>query len=233
MENNLVKKYRFQRIEEVQPIITRMIMRMDIFDQKMIYHSIKSFLVYAGFSQFVADSMMVEKMIDDTVDFLVEKGWFYQNGFYYIKNRDLKMSNFKHRKKLQTFLTNDNILPLILANLKEQGIPFIDDSFLKSVLQSYYNSEYCKIYQADLFSENITEKWNYFLQMSILCGFLSTNKINVDGKKRFIMIREEDISFILEFYSQQVLEVVQDLLSRMMPVQLRFEKKEKNNFEEV
>ena len=68
--------------------------------------------------------------------------------------------------------------------------------------------------------------------MSILCGFLSTNKINVDGKKRFIMIREEDISFILEFYSQQVLEVVQDLLSRMMPVQLRFEKKEKNNFEE-
>ena len=69
--------------------------------------------------------------------------------------------------------------------------------------------------------------------MSILCGFLSTNKINVDGKKRFIMIREEDISFILEFYSQQVLEVVQDLLSRMMPVQLRFEKKEKNNFEEV
>ena len=47
-------------------------------------------------------------------------------------------------------------------NLKEQGIPFIDDSFLKSVLQSYYNSEYCKIYQADLFSENITEKWNYY-----------------------------------------------------------------------
>ena len=87
MENNLVKKYRFQRIEEVQPIITRMIMRMDIFEQKMIYHSIKSFLVYAGFSQIVADSMMVEKMIDDTVDFLVEKGWFHQNGFYYIKNR--------------------------------------------------------------------------------------------------------------------------------------------------
>ena len=84
-----------------------------------------------------------------------------------------------------------------------------------------------------MFSENITEKWNYFLQMSILCGFLSTNKINVDEKKRFIMIREEDISFILEFYSQQVLEVVQDLLSRMIPVQLRFEKKEKNNFEEV
>ena len=126
MENNLVKKYRFQRIEEVQPIITRMIMRMDIFEQKMIYHSIKSFLVYAGFSQFVADSMMVEKMIDDTVDFLVEKGWFYQNGFYYIKNRDLKMSNFKHRKKLQMFLTIVRYIKLIcfLRILLKNGIIF-------------------------------------------------------------------------------------------------------------
>lgn len=81
-----LEEMKINDLNDIQIVITRIIMKSNKFTQIDIFEKIKKFLISKGVKEEIIDSYKINRMIDDTIDFLVEREKLICFNNIYIKN---------------------------------------------------------------------------------------------------------------------------------------------------